>query len=83
MNIKKITPQEMINFSREKIIDLVSIGQLAKKWHDSIFVKIEPSVYKNKESWKIIFQINSEREIRELLMYISTKGDFVAANFND
>lgn len=83
MIIEKLTPQEMINYAREKIIDLVSIGQLAKKWQQSKFVNLEPSIYNEKESWKIIFQINSEREMRELFMYISSKGDFEAANFND
>jgi hypothetical protein len=87
MNIKKLSSQELINYARELIIDLVSIGQLAKKWHQSKFVKMEPSIYNHKESWKIIFQLGSDREssdeMRVLFLYFSPQGTHEASHFND
>ena len=79
----KITSNETIIYAREKIIDLIAIGQLARNWHHAKFVNIEPAIYKKKERWKIIFQISNESEIRKLFLYFSANGDFEAANFND
>jgi hypothetical protein len=79
----KVTTEEVSISGKVKVADLVSIGQLAKEWYYSKLITVEPSIHKNKESWKLIFAVKIDSRMRELVMYFSTCGYFENANFND
>ena len=80
---KDIKNEQSIEIAKGHIFRLVMKGILNKSWNNYRLVSSEKKVFNGNKEWAVIFKNDKEVEKKKTLyIFLSTKGDFIAANFS-
>lgn len=75
----QISNDKIKSRAQEEIMRLIKKGKLEDSWSKAEFISSERKIFKGKEEWLVTYR-NDASEKKNLFIFFSASGKFIAAN---